>query len=108
MAMLHLARLSGRSDLLHLVVSVRAPADLYYANEIPGPETTVIYSRMAPTSWPRPIGRVTVDDLASVLRPDDVAYVCGSPGFADAATALLIESGVGTSAIRVERFGPSG
>ena len=37
MAMLRLARREGRSDLVRLVVSVRRPADLYYATEIAGP-----------------------------------------------------------------------
>jgi ferredoxin-NADP reductase len=35
-------------------------------------------------------------------------FVCGSARFADAATDLLLEAGVPTAAIRVERFGPSG
>ena len=108
MAMLRLARRSGRSELLHLVVSVRTPVDLYYADEIPGPETSIIFSRTAPPSWPRPAGRLDADDLARAVRSDEVAYVCGSPKFADAATTLLIESGVAATAIRVERFGPSG
>ncbi len=43
MAMLRLASAAGRSDLLRLVVSVRSPADLYYADELPGPETTIVY-----------------------------------------------------------------
>jgi ferredoxin-NADP reductase len=34
--------------------------------------------------------------------------VCGSPGFADAATDLLMAAGVPASRIRVERFGPTG
>ena len=37
MAMLRLARTAGRSDLARLVVSVRTPADLYYATEYPDP-----------------------------------------------------------------------
>jgi len=43
-----------------------------------------------------------------VLLPDATAYVCGSSGFADAATDLLGAAGVGAERIRVERFGPSG
>ncbi|HVL07137.1 MAG TPA: FAD-binding oxidoreductase [Acidimicrobiales bacterium] len=39
--------------------------------------------------------------------PAELAYVCGSSGFADAASALLIDSGMPAGAIRVERFGPS-
>ena len=35
-------------------------------------------------------------------------YVCGSAGFADHVTDLLLECGVPTTQIRVERFGPTG
>lgn len=107
MAMLRFARRAKRSDLLHLVVSVRAPDDLYYAAELPGPETTVVYTREAPSGYPRPVGRITRDDLLGALASDDV-YVCGSPGFADAVTDLLIDAGVASEKIRVERFGPTG
>jgi ferredoxin-NADP reductase len=34
--------------------------------------------------------------------------VCGSSGFADAASHLLVDLGVPTAQVRVERFGPSG
>jgi ferredoxin-NADP reductase len=42
MAMLRLARANGRPDLVRLVVSVRSPVDLYYADELPGPESTIV------------------------------------------------------------------
>ena len=44
MAMLRLARATGRADLVELVVSVRSSADLYYRDELPGPESTVLYT----------------------------------------------------------------
>jgi ferredoxin-NADP reductase len=108
MAMLRYARHLGRSDLIHVVVSVRSPADLYYANEIRGPETTLIYTRVAPSGEERAVGRLTADDLPQSYLLDATTYVCGSPAFADAATDLLMSRGVPTTAIRVERFGPSG
>jgi ferredoxin-NADP reductase len=107
MAMLRLARRTGRSDLVHLVASARSPADLYYADELTGPEVTVIYTRTAPPSWPRPAGRLNEGDLSGLLPTEGVTYVCGSPGFADAATELLTDSGVEPASIRVERFGPT-
>jgi ferredoxin-NADP reductase len=108
MAMLRLARRTGRRDLLRLVVSVRAPEDLLYAAELPGDDATVIYTRQAPPDCVRPAGRLVVADLA--VRPEGatVAYVCGSTGFANAATDLLIATGVPATGIRVERFGPTG
>jgi ferredoxin-NADP reductase len=107
MAMLRLARRTGRSELLRLVVSARSPADLYYRDELPGPETTVVYSRVAPPSSPRPAGRLTTDDIAGRVVPDATVYVCGSPAFADAASELLVGAGVPVAQIRVERFGPT-
>ena len=108
MAMLRLARRRGRSDLVQLVVSVRAPADLYYRDELPGPETTVVYSRLAPPGTERPIGRLGVGDLAGRDVRGATVYVCGSPAFCDTTTDLLAEVGVTAGRIRVERFGPSG
>jgi ferredoxin-NADP reductase len=108
MAMLRLARLEGRSSLVRLIVSARSPADLYYANELPGPETTVVYTRAAPPGWLRPVARLNQNDLAGQVPVDATAYVCGSPPFADSVTALLMEDQVPTERIRVERFGPSG
>jgi ferredoxin-NADP reductase len=107
MAMLRLARRTGRSDLVRLVVSARSPDDLYYAAELPGPETTIVYTRSAPPSWPRPVGRLNPSDLPTSIAPEAIAYVCGTPGFADAATGLLIDGAIPADRIRVERFGPT-
>jgi ferredoxin-NADP reductase len=108
MAMLRLARRTHRSDLVRLVVSARSPDDLYYADELPGPETAIVYTRRAPEGFGRAPGRLTAADIAPLLRPDETAYVCGSPGFADAASDLLVGLDVPVERIRVERFGPTG
>jgi ferredoxin-NADP reductase len=108
MAMLRLARATGRADLVRLVVSARSPRDLYYADELPGSETTVVYTREAPTGWPRAAGRLVGADVAPFLRDDATIYVCGSAPFADAVGDLVLELGVPPERVRVERFGPSG
>jgi ferredoxin-NADP reductase len=107
MAMLRLARRLGRSDLVRLVVSVRTPTDLLYADELPGPETTIVFSRQAPAHSDRPAGRLTRADLEPAPRPGATYFLCGSAGFADAASRLLVDLGVPIDQIRVERFGPS-
>ena len=107
MAMLRLARATDRADLVELVVSVRSPADLYYADELPGPESTVLYTRQAPPASARPPGRLTAEDVVPRLRPDASVFVCGSAPFANAAGDLLLELGVAAERIRVERFGPT-
>jgi ferredoxin-NADP reductase len=108
MAMLRLARRTQQTHLVRLVVSARTPGDIYYAAELPGPETNIVYTRAAPPSFPRPPGRLTSADIAQPLLPGATAYVCGSPGFADAASDILVDLGQPTERIRVERFGPTG
>src|SRR5206468_1068761 len=92
MAMLRLARRTGRSELVRLVVSVRSPEDLLYAAELAGPETTVVYTRLAPGGWARPPGRLAAADLVPPPGGASTAYVCGAPRRAEAATALLVAS----------------
>ncbi|HEX5945242.1 MAG TPA: ferredoxin reductase [Acidimicrobiales bacterium] len=108
MSMLRLARRTGRSDLVRLVVSVRSADDLYYADELPGPEVTVVYSRRTPPNAVRPAARLALADLSPLVVPDVTAYVCGSARFADAASRLVVDAGVPVAAVRVERFGPTG
>jgi ferredoxin-NADP reductase len=107
MAMLRFARLNHVSDLARLVVSVRAPDDLYYASELPGPQSRVVYTRAAPPGFARPVGRLAGSDI-ELPDPSATAFVCGSSGFCDSATDLLLGLGLPAERIRVERFGPSG
>jgi ferredoxin-NADP reductase len=108
MAMLRLARATGRADLVHLVVSVRSSRDLYYADELAGPEVTVVYTREAPANSARAVGRLVAADLEPALRDDATIYVCGSAPFADAVGDLVLYLGAPAGRVRVERFGPSG
>jgi ferredoxin-NADP reductase len=107
MSMLRHARRIGRTDLVRLVAVVRRPEDLLYADEVVGPETTVLTTRRP---WPgsdRAPGHLSPVDLPAI-GPDDAVYVCGSNGFADATTAVLADAGVAAGRIRVERFGATG
>lgn len=109
MSMLRHARRTGREDLLRLVVSVRAPEDLYYRDELraAGP-VHVVYSRRTPAGHPRPPGRLTASDLAGPGGAPSRVYICGSAPFAEAATAAVLGAGFDAGSIRVERFGPTG
>jgi ferredoxin-NADP reductase len=113
MAMLRHARRTGRSDRVRLVLSVRSPDDVYYADELVGRECTVLYSRVAPAGSARPPGRIAVADIAPILADpvferDATVFLCGSARFADGASRVLTEAGVAAERIRVERFGPTG
>jgi ferredoxin-NADP reductase len=110
MAMKRLWRMQGARVPLALVVSVRTPEDLYYKGEY-GPEATVVHTRVASPGETRPPGRLdaaTLAPLVAELAPHGaVAYVCGSAGFAEAASQLLVATGMEPTAVRIERFGPS-
>jgi ferredoxin-NADP reductase len=108
MAMLRLARRQNRSDLFQVVVSVRSPADLYYASEIDGSETTIVYTREPPPASSRPAGRLRPHDIAPCVRDGATTYICGSTAFTNAASDLVVQAGVPVDHIRVERFGPTG
>jgi ferredoxin-NADP reductase len=108
MAMLRLARSRHDPTLARLILSVRTPTDLIYADEMTGPDATVVYTRASPPGGTRPAGRITTADLAPLIRGDATSYVCGSTRFAEAASELLIDAGVATDKIRIERFGPTG
>ena len=107
MSMLRHARRVHRPDLMHLVASVRSPADLLYAAELDGPEATVVYTRDAPPGAGRPAGRLGPEDLSPFVRPDLDVFVCGSSAFCDHATTLAADLGATPARIRVERFGPT-
>ncbi|RTL68799.1 MAG: oxidoreductase [Pseudonocardiaceae bacterium] len=109
MAMLRQARAAGRPELVRLLVSARRSEDLYYADELPGPESTVVWTREAPPGSARAPGRLRAADLAPLFDggQERTVFVCGSPSFCDAVTDVLAELGVPASRVRVERFGPS-
>ena len=65
----------------------------------------MVFSRRAPVGAMRAAGRLAADVLAPLLLPGVTAYVCGSTGFADHASDLLVELGHPTADIRVERYG---
>ena len=116
MAMLRQRIVMGSAEF-RLVYSVRSPADVYYTKELAHLErdcdwlrVAVVYTRAAPQTA-RPPGRISVGDLAVPgWTPDDGlrVYVCGPTGFVESVTTKLIGQGHRPSAIRTERFGPSG
>jgi ferredoxin-NADP reductase len=105
-AMLRHAREVDRAELMQLVVSARTLAELPYAEELTIAGAHVILTRE--DGLGRPLGRITVVDVAPTVAANATYFVCGSSGFAEAASMLLMDAGASAEAIRVERFGPSG
>jgi len=106
MAMLRLARRVGATA--HLLVSARTRSDVIYADELTERDSTVLYTRANAPGVTRPAGRITADDIRPHFRDDATVFICGSAGFAEAASERVLEAGALETAIRVERFGPSG
>jgi ferredoxin-NADP reductase len=106
MSMQRAWREAGEDVPLRMVVSVRDPAQTWYPDEL-GPETTLVFTRRAPKGADRPAGRLDDAVLRPLLVPGATCYVCGSAGFAEHASRLLVDLGVPATDVRVERFGPS-
>jgi ferredoxin-NADP reductase len=108
MAMLRLSRRTANQSRAHLVVSVRSPEELIYASELMSEDSTIIYTRQAPEGYGRPPAHISVEDLASLVPSYSRTYICGSSGFAEAATSVAMNAGAATETIRIERFGATG
>jgi ferredoxin-NADP reductase len=106
-AMLRHADDLGRSDLLRLVVSARTMTDLPYADELVAAGALIVMTREDAANG-RKSGRLTAAEIETSLVEQATCFVCGSASFAEAAGTLLIDRGVPSDRIRVERFGPSG
>ncbi|MET8781840.1 MULTISPECIES: ferredoxin reductase [unclassified Streptomyces] len=106
MSMVRHHRSHGLRVSLRLLVSARGPRELIYAAEY-GAETTPVFTRDAPAGVP--VGRMSAAHVAPLVAAAPPggweAYVCGSNGFAEHASRLLVEAGQPVDRIRVERFG---
>ncbi len=117
MAMVRARHKSGSAAPMHLVYSVRTPADVLYAAELErrgrlddGLTVTLAYTRSAPEGDARGAQRITADELAAwaPVQSGQRVYVCGPTGFVDAVADALVDLGHDEHTIRTERFGPSG
>jgi ferredoxin-NADP reductase len=89
---------------MRLVYSVRTGEDVIYADEL-GTETELTFTREPPEGWAGHTGRI---DASMFSGADGTAYICGSNGFVEAASSLLLQAGFDPERVRTERFGPTG
>jgi ferredoxin-NADP reductase len=108
MAMLRHRRRTMPELPMRLVYSVRTAADLIYADEL-GNEAVVTYTREPPAGWSGHTGRIDASLIAAAgVAGDATAFVCGSDGFVESASTLLLEAGFTPERVKTERFGPTG
>jgi ferredoxin-NADP reductase len=104
-AMLRHAMEVGRTDFLRLAVSARTWADLPYGDELVAGGALVALSREDYSG--RSAARLRGEELGPLLPAGGTCFICGSAAFAEAASELLMTSGVAAELIRSERFGPT-
>jgi ferredoxin-NADP reductase len=118
MCMLRHRRLSGSPVPAALLFSARTRQDVIYRDELTELARRdarfmlrITLTRDSAPGWSGAVGRIdlpTVQRLLDELGGAADSFVCGSAGFVEAASALLLRAGLPGDAIRTERFGPSG
>ena len=107
MSMLRHRRLTMPELEMRLVYSVRTGEDVIYADEL-GDDVVLTFTREAPDGWDGHQGRIDAELIAQTAAGAQTAFVCGSDGFVEAASGLLLDAGCAAERIRTERFGPTG
>jgi ferredoxin-NADP reductase len=92
---------------MRLVYSVRLADDVIYANEL-GDDAVLTYTREPPAGWAGHTGHIDASLIAKAGIDSGTAFVCGSNGFVETASRLLLDAGFDPREIRTERFGPTG
>jgi ferredoxin-NADP reductase len=106
MAMLRHRRRVAPATPMRLVYSVRTAADVIFGDEL-GDDALLTFTRETPDGWSGHSGRIGAALLAEPAAGVEVAFVCGSNGFVEAASELLLDAGLEAGQIRTERFGPT-
>jgi ferredoxin-NADP reductase len=115
MAMVRAHEAAGSAATFRLLYSVRAPGDVFFADELAALEkssssleVTSVYTRETPAGWPTPAGRVTRAVLEATTIPaseSPTVFVCGPTGFVEAVADILVDLGHPAELVKTERFG---
>jgi ferredoxin-NADP reductase len=92
---------------MRLVYSVRSAEDVIYADEL-ADDALLTFTRERPDGWAGHTGHIDPSLIAEAAIDPGIAFVCGSDGFVETASDLLLERGFEPGQIRTERFGPTG
>jgi ferredoxin-NADP reductase len=92
---------------MRLVYSVRNADDVIYEGEL-GDDAILTFTREPPDGWGGHHGHIDPEMIAEAGITDGIGFVCGSNGFVETASELLLDAGYDPQQIRTERFGPTG
>lgn len=118
MCMLRHRKLTGSAVPAALLYSARTREDVIYREELtalagsdPAFTLRMMLTRDFAPGWSGHVGRIDLpvirellEDLGGVVE----SFVCGSDGFVETASTLLIQAGQPPDSTRTERFGPTG
>jgi ferredoxin-NADP reductase len=107
MAMLRHRRRTAPDLPMRLVYSVRSPGEVLFADEL-GDETALTFTRDTPAGWGGHSGRIDAELIAAAWAPESTTFICGSNGFVEAASSLVVDAGAEPADVLTERFGPTG
>jgi ferredoxin-NADP reductase len=109
MAMLRHRRRTMPELPMRLVYSVRTDEDVIYADELDD-DAVLTFTRQAPDGWQGHRGRLDEELIGQSASSftSGISFVCGSNGFVESATSLLLDAGFEPRHVRTERFGPTG
>jgi ferredoxin-NADP reductase len=116
--MLRHRKLSGSAVPAALLYSARTREDVIYREELtafadsdPGFTLRMTLTRDSAPGWSGRVGRIDLPVIRELLEDLDgvvESFVCGSDGFVETASTLLMQAGQPPDSIRTERFGPTG
>jgi ferredoxin-NADP reductase len=92
---------------MRLVYSVRSADDVIYADELRD-DAKLTFTRESPEGWAGHTGRIDAALIGDAEAEMGTAFVCGSNGFVESASELLLPAGFEPERILTERFGPTG
>jgi len=92
---------------MRLVYSVRRADDVIYADELSA-DALLTFTREPPEGWDGHRGHIDLELIAEAGIDSGLGFVCGSNGFVETASQLLLDAGYDPQQIRTERFGPTG
>jgi ferredoxin-NADP reductase len=107
MAMLRHRRRTMPDLPMRLVYSVRNADDVIYSDELDD-DALLTFTRESPDGWGGHTGRIDGELVGEAGIDSGIAFVCGSNGFVETGSQLLLEAGFDPRQIRTERFGPTG
>jgi ferredoxin-NADP reductase len=92
---------------MRLVYSVRHADDVIYADEL-SKDALLTFTRDAPEGWSGHTGHIDAELISEAEIDSGIGFICGSNGFVESASELLLGAGYDPRMIRTERFGPTG